>query len=117
MINGTVAAATTFQADIFASVVNVMVAARSELLLFVAAVVAYFALFMQRAPRNAKRQSKKIKAYEEDYKEEDYPVDTDKKCSIVDTKECCKVEKSLQDAFENGDYRAVLRCWNTMKKI
>jgi len=117
MINGTAAAVTTFEAEIFASVVNVMVAARSELLLFVAAVVAYFALFMQRTPTNAKRQAKKIKAYEEEYKEEDYPTDTDKKSSVVDPKECCKVERALQDAFENGDYRAVLRCWNTTKKF
>merc|ERR1719230_1323844 len=79
--------------------------------------VAYFALFMQRKPRNPKLQAKKMKVMEEDYKEEDYPNDSLAKNNSIEPKEYANVEKSLQDAFESADYRSVLRCWNTMKKF
>merc|ERR1719359_1012927 len=72
---------------------------------------------MQRKPHNAKPQTKKIKLMQEDYKEEDYPNDTYVKNNTIDPKEYAHVEKALQDAFETGDYRSVLRCWNTMKKF
>merc|ERR1719359_963426 len=72
---------------------------------------------MQRKPHNAKPQTKKIKLMQEDYKEEDYPNDTYVKNNTIDPKEYAHVEKALQDAFESGDYRSVLRCWNTMKKF
>merc|ERR1719498_377495 len=80
--------------------------------------IAYFALFMQRKPQNPKLQTKKMKAFEEDtFKEEDYPTDTCIKHSTMEPKDYASVEKSMQDAFESGDYRSVLRCWNTMKKF
>merc|ERR1719440_739644 len=74
---------------------------------------------MQKAPqnKNLKLQAKKMKSFEEDFKEEDYPVDTCTKSTTIEPKEYASVEKALQDAFENGDYRSVLRCWNTMKKF
>jgi len=94
-----------------------LVSARTELLLFVVAIAAYFVLFMQRTPKNSKLKSKKMKTLEEDYKEEDYPTDTYSKNNTVDLAEYANVEKAFQVAFEAGDYRSVLRCWNAMKKF
>jgi len=109
--------ASTFEADLFTSVVDGIYSARAELLLFAIAMVTYFVLFMQRTPTKAKPQAKKMKEFEEDYKPEDYPEDSFAKSTVLEPKEYAKIEKSLQDAFENGDYRAVLRCWNTTKKF
>ena len=72
---------------------------------------------MQRTPQSPKPLAKKIKLMEENYKEEDYPEDASVKNNTIDPKEYAQVEKALQEAFESGDYRAVLRCWNTMKKF
>merc|ERR1719440_2019671 len=74
---------------------------------------------MQKAPqnKNLKLQAKKIKSFEEDFKEEDYPVDSCTKSTTIEPKEYASVEKASQDAFDNDDYRSVLRCWNTMKKF
>merc|ERR1719498_2200992 len=53
---------------------------------------------MQKAPqnKNLKLQAKKIKSFEEDFKEEDYPVDT---C----TKSTKKI-KSFEEDFKEEDY-------------
>jgi hypothetical protein len=103
--------------DILSGVWNVIVPVRSELLLFVAAMVAYFALFMQRSPKNPKLQAKKMKILEEECKEEDYPSETCTKNNTTEPKGYANVEQTLQQAFESGDYRSVLRCWSTMKKF
>merc|ERR1740117_1981356 len=101
-----VASASGFaEADLLSSVMAVMVSARSELLLFVAAIVAYLILFSQRSPTNGKARGKKIKVMEEECKEEDYPVESYTKSSPVDPQECANVEKVLGESFENGDYR------------
>jgi pentatricopeptide repeat protein len=39
------------------------------------------------------------------------------KNSAIAPHEYTDVEKAFRDAFDNADYRAVLRCWNTMKKF
>jgi len=122
MINTTnpaaVASASGFaEAELLAGLWPLIVSARTELLLFAAAMVAYFALFSQRAPTNPKMKAKKFKVAEDDYKEEDYPTDACMKVNSLEPKECAQVEKALQVAFDAGDYRSVLRCWNTMKKF
>jgi len=117
MINETVAAVSTSgfaEAELLAGVWAIVVSARTELLLFVAAMVAYFALFMQRPPTSSKL-AKKTKALEESYEEEDYPTDAYNKSNSPNPEEYTQVAKAMEDAFENSDYRAVLRCWNTMK--
>jgi len=52
--------------DIVTSVWNVIVATRAELMMFVAAMVAYSVLFMLRAPNTRKPQTKKMPAFEQD---------------------------------------------------
>jgi len=117
-VNAATTASGFVEAELLQGIWTVIVSARSELLLFVAAMAAYFALFMQRAPQSRKLQAKKFKVVEEDYKEEDYPTDAYTKSSpIADPKECARMEESLREAFESGDYRSVLRCWNAVKKF
>merc|ERR1719253_1480309 len=72
---------------------------------------------MQKTNQTPKLQAKKMKEMEEEYKQEDYPTDAFTKNETIDPKEYDHVEKMLQDAFGKGDYRSVLRCWNTMKKF
>jgi pentatricopeptide repeat protein len=119
MMNTTAFATTSgfAEAELLAGVWSIIVSARSELLLFAAAIAAYFCLFMQRSPNPAKMQSKKMKMFEEDCKEEDYPSDAYTKSNNMEPEESSHVEKALQVAFEAGDYRSVLRCWNTVKKF
>jgi len=104
------------EADLLAGVWAIFFSARIELLLFVVAMVSYFALFMQRTPTNPKF-AKKMKVIETNYKEEDYPTDTYTRSNNVKLEEDSNLEKTFQDAFESGDYRSVLRCWNTMKTL
>merc|ERR1719199_1131702 len=61
-------------------------------------------------------QGKKIKVVEEECGEEKYPTDALPKDNNADPVEDANVAKALEDAFEKGDFRSVLRCWNTMKK-
>jgi len=98
-----------------AQLISILWASRTELMLFVAAIVVYFVLFMQRTPQKSKSQMK-MKVMEEDWKEEDYPVEVPSKSVAVDHADCANVEKLLRSAFEASDYRAVLQCWNTLKK-
>ena len=95
-INAT-ATPTIEESAILAGITNIIISARSELLLFVAAMAAYFVLFMQRTPPSPKKKTKKVP--EEDFKEEDYPTDAYTNGSIVDPRECAGVEKALRDAF------------------
>jgi pentatricopeptide repeat protein len=109
----TSSAAGAFEAELLSGVWTVIVSARSELLLFVAAMAAYFVLFMQRT-QSPKVKSKKVP--DPDFKEEDYPNDVFS-TNTLSAQEYGNVEKALRQAYENGDHRSVLRCWNTMKKF
>jgi pentatricopeptide repeat protein len=113
-----VAAAGLADVDGLSSVWSIISSAHTELLLFVVAVVAYFALFMQRTPKSARSPLKnyKVKVLQTECSDQDYPADTDAKSNNVDPEECAKLTKALAAAFENGDFRSVLRYWNTMKK-
>jgi pentatricopeptide repeat protein len=94
---------------------HLFVSTRIELLLFAAAIAAYFALFGNVLPRNPKLPPKKAKAS----KEEDNPTEVHARSSHValDAEEFDKAEKSLQAAFEAGDHRYVISCWNTLKRF
>jgi len=110
----TITTATSIEGEIF----SFLVAARTELLLFVVAIVAYFLLFMQRTPKNSKIQAKQMKVVEyHDHKEDEYPTDVNSQDNAVGPEESAKVEKVLRSAFDSGDYRVVLQCWSTMKKF
>lgn len=100
--------------DIVSRLTSFIVAIRVELLLFFAAVIAYFALFGNALPKEQKRESKlKSKA---ESAERDSPT-TPTKSPPIQSEDIGDVERSFQAAFESGDHRSVLRCWNTMKKL
>lgn len=89
-----------------------LVSTRVELLLFAAAMVAYFALFSNAVPRNPKLVSKKAKLLRGNDDEEEDLNEPD-----LNTDDIEHVEKSFQASFDHGNHREVLRCWNTMKKF
>jgi hypothetical protein len=105
------------EADMMSVAWSTIYSAHSELFLFAAAIFAYFVLFMQRPPKGNKTKSKKAKAAEEECKEEDYPTDSYTKANAAEPEDFATLEKALNAGYEAGDYRAVLRCWNSMKKL
>jgi pentatricopeptide repeat protein len=115
--NSATAMSGSIDANLLASVYDICCSAQSELLLFVAAMLAYFVLFTQRVPHNQKLQAKKLKVVNEVEKENDKPDGAYLKKSIIKPHEYAGIEKSFQDAFESGDYRSSLQCWNAMKKF
>jgi pentatricopeptide repeat protein len=115
-MSSVVSSSPALSADALSEMWSFMLAARTELMLFAVAIVAYTVLFMQRTPKNPKLQAKK-KACEEYLKEDDYPTEASSPKQAVAPEEYASVEKGLRDAFENSDYRSVLRYWNTMKKF
>jgi pentatricopeptide repeat protein len=117
-INATAAitGATGFvEAELFLKAWALIVSTRVELLLFAAAIAAYFALFGNVLPRNPKIEAKKVNAPKE---ERDFKAtDVSMKADHIDHLNHDNVERALQASFEGGDFRSVLRCWNTMKKF
>jgi hypothetical protein len=103
------------EAEFFSKAWALLVATRVELLLFTAAIVAYFALFGNVLPKNHKFDSKKAKAS----KEESFPKAKDVSANLdnLELDNCDGLEKAFQAAFESGDHRTVLRCWTSMKKF
>jgi pentatricopeptide repeat protein len=59
-------------------------------------------------------QFRKAKSIEEDYTDVDY---SDANTKVLKPQDYAQVERALQVGYDAGDYRAVLRCWNTMKKF
>jgi pentatricopeptide repeat protein len=94
-----------------------IVSTRVELLLFIAAIAAYFALFGNVLPRNPKLDSKKVKASKEDTSHRMASTMQESALDNADLEDYNTLEKTFQAAFESGDHRAVLRCWNSMKKF
>jgi pentatricopeptide repeat protein len=101
---------------ILSQVIDFFIAARAEIFLFVVAIVAHLLLFGNVFPRRAVRGQKK-KAIEED----DAPEEAEKKRptrNVVDIPDKAhECERCLQRAYEDGDYRTVLRCWSQLKKF
>mmetsp|Transcript_96431 Transcript_96431/g.176585 ORF Transcript_96431/g.176585 Transcript_96431/m.176585 type:complete len:1064 (+) Transcript_96431:146-3337(+) len=89
-----------------------LVSTRVELLLFAAAMVAYFALFSNAVPRNPKLASKKARMREDDDEYEANGVN-----SKFDSDDIEHMEKSFQASFDHGNHREVLRVWHAMKKF
>jgi pentatricopeptide repeat protein len=116
-INATVAAVSGVKE---ANLLALLVSTRVELLLFVAAIVAYFALFGNVLPRNPKLDAKKAKPAREEASSRDVShrnAASDEKLDSLDFEDVDSVEKALEAAFDSGDHRAVLKCWNSMKKF
>jgi pentatricopeptide repeat protein len=114
-MNATTAASGFIEAELLSQVWSLLVHARVELLLFSAAIAAYFALFGNVLPRNPKLPPKKAKApnKEEDHRRRDVSARDD----AEEHEDHGEAERELQVAFEAGDHRSVLRCWNAMRKF
>ena len=69
---GAAAGAAYVEEELFTSIWTAIVSSRAELMMFVAAMVGYAVLCMQRTPKNPKLQSKKVKGFEQD----DYSTNT-----------------------------------------
>jgi len=76
------AASAYVEEDLITSIWTVIVSSRAELLMFVAAMVGYAVLCMQRTPKNPKLQSKKVKGFEQD----DYSTNATLKSNSNSTK-------------------------------
>merc|ERR1740138_1190810 len=79
---------------------DVIVDARTELLLFAAAVLGYLALFSQKTPANPKSRAKNPKVPDEDDNEDRKYSDTYTNNKAVDKNECAELERALVVAFE-----------------
>eukprot|EP00746_Dinoflagellata_sp_MGD_P001468 gnl/MRDRNA2_/MRDRNA2_102761_c0_seq1.p1 gnl/MRDRNA2_/MRDRNA2_102761_c0~~gnl/MRDRNA2_/MRDRNA2_102761_c0_seq1.p1 ORF type:complete len:1052 (+),score=206.75 gnl/MRDRNA2_/MRDRNA2_102761_c0_seq1:146-3301(+) len=103
------------ESTILDQVFEFLIAARAEIFLFVVAIVAHLLLFGNVFPRRAV-YGKKNKTVDQD----DAPEAETKRSarSVVDIphqrRDC---ERCLQTAYEDGDYRTVLRCWAQLKKF
>mmetsp|Transcript_66780 Transcript_66780/g.159765 ORF Transcript_66780/g.159765 Transcript_66780/m.159765 type:complete len:1049 (-) Transcript_66780:193-3339(-) len=102
-------------------VLSFIIAARTELILFVGACLVHHILFGRRSL--GARNIKSLKVKEANY-ETDTPTSrrtSTAGTSSVELEEVAKQKPGLvlersQEAFEQGDYRGVLRCWGILKK-
>jgi pentatricopeptide repeat protein len=100
---------------IFAKLFEFLLAAKIELLLFGIAVAAYFFLFGNVLPKNAKLG--KDSSSQKDDGEESFNDRRAQAKPVACPEDYEGIEKAFQAAFEEGDHRSVLRCWNAMKKF
>lgn len=114
VMNATAASAGFIEAELLSQAWSLLIHARVELILFTAAIAAYFALFGNVMPRNPKLPPKKARIpNKEDDSQKDFPA----RDETEDFEDRGEAEKELQVAFEAGDHRSVLRCWNALKKF
>jgi len=99
-----VAASGAMDSDVLTSIFHILVSAQSELLMFAAAMVAYFALFMQKTTRNAKPHAKKMKMHEEDFKEHETA-----KVQKALHEESAKVEKRMNSTTDVTKHITMIR--------
>jgi pentatricopeptide repeat protein len=101
---------------VFAKLFEFLLAAKIELSLFGVAVAAYFFLFGNVLPKNSKlADSSSSQKDETDESLDDRR--TQAKSLACNPEDYESIEKAFQTAFEEGDHRSVLRCWNAMKKF
>merc|ERR1719253_2468336 len=89
--------------SVLSAVSDIVIASRTELLLFSVAIATYFVLFMQRAPHLEAKRRAAMKKCEVECNEADYPSDAYE--SRPDVQDTAVVEKAFQSAFEAGDSR------------
>jgi len=77
--------------DIVSNLASFIVATRVELLLFFAAVIAYFALFGNALPKDQRREAKIKVKMEPSNREQPSPEDS----SPIDPEDCDQLEKSF----------------------
>jgi len=97
-------------------VTDFLITARAEIFLFVVAIVAHLLLFGNVFPRR-QPYGKKDQPFEDDRSEAEpaRKTPTRRILDIPEKRQEC--EKCLQTAYEDGDYRTVLRCWGQLKKF
>jgi len=101
---------------IFSKLFEFILAAKIELTLFGVAVAAYFFLFGNvKLPKNSKLADGSSSKDDGDESFSDRRGQAKSLPCNPDDYE--GIEKAFQTAFEEGDHRSVLRCWNAMKKI
>eukprot|EP00929_Paragymnodinium_shiwhaense_P084575 TRINITY_DN45228_c0_g1_i1.p1 TRINITY_DN45228_c0_g1~~TRINITY_DN45228_c0_g1_i1.p1 ORF type:complete len:1115 (+),score=307.20 TRINITY_DN45228_c0_g1_i1:231-3575(+) len=112
--------------DVFAAKAwELLIATRLELSLFVAAVLAYFALFGNVLPTSrksdARSKAKKLRHAASgfsDYNDEDEDVlSGDLSGPPPSSEDCKRLENAFQAAYDAGDLRAAVRHWHSMKRF
>lgn len=108
----------TFQtSEILDQVTKFLVATRAELFLFCAAVAAYVLLFGNAHPKRKQNiaKAKKIKVVD-DYDDDPLSDKTADSGKMLSEEDVQHLAQSFAVAFEAGDHRQVLRCWNALKR-
>lgn len=107
-------ATSTQAANMLDQVWSFLIATRAELFLFSAAVAAYMLLFGNASPKSTHRsKAKRIKVVDNDERVRDTPT-----CNKVPgTEDPKQTARNFAAAFEAGDHRQVLRCWNVLKRL
>jgi len=100
---------------VLAKIIEFLLAAKIELALFGVAVAAYFFLFGNALPKNSKLND--ASSSNKDETEESDDRRGRAKALDCNLEDYDGIEKAFQTAFEEGDHRSVLRCWNAMKKF
>lgn len=108
---------TSQTAEILDQVGTFLVATRAELFLFCAAVAAYVLLFGNAHPKSKQKgasKTKRVKGVDDDDLTElaNDKIDSGKALSEEDVKH---IAQSFSAAFDAGDHRQVLKCWNALK--
>mmetsp|Transcript_146127 Transcript_146127/g.269691 ORF Transcript_146127/g.269691 Transcript_146127/m.269691 type:complete len:1103 (+) Transcript_146127:138-3446(+) len=109
------------ESKILSTVWTVIESAYLEILLFFVAMVTYMILFSNQMPNRGKKgTSCKLHMHAQERDEGMVERRLERKLSFgsVDVRlgSLDQVEKSLKDAYEAGDHRAVLRCWHAFKQ-
>jgi len=101
--------------EIYSQIIEFIISARAEIFLFCVAITAHLLLFGNVFPRRTVIAKQK-KVVDHDDASEVENVRTNRSNVNIPEKlhEC---ERCLQTAFEEGDYRTVLRCWGQLKKL
>jgi len=105
--------------DALIAISEVFAGLRFELCLFASAIVVYLMLFKNVLPKSRgpiQGKGKGCNAGERDGGEarrQQCRLDPN---NIMDSEECDELGKAFQIAFDQGDDRAVLQCWSSMKK-
>lgn len=100
-------------AGLLATLWELALATRLEMCLFVAAVLAYFALFGNVMPKNAKQKNARLKAKQLAAEDD---LDAAAHGQPLEPKEREQAEKAFKNAFDHGDHRSVVRQWNMLKR-
>lgn len=87
----------------------ILLATRTELCLFAVAILAYFLLFRINLPSNRKAKQAKDRQPDDE--------DTSRSLAVLQAMDNNQLSQSFKAAYESGDHRHVLRCWNVMKKL